>query len=111
MSRKGVSNQNVGSGSIESTLDAILLLQCFCGDLFEKIGIGMGWSVAFGTERWRWRAGRRRRRRWWSRLNRSQGIIRGPMIGIAPCQIGSYADQMMFGEGQRFCVAAAKERK
>jgi hypothetical protein len=46
MSWKGVSNKSVSSGSIEATLNPILVLQCFCSDLFEEIGLWVGRPIA-----------------------------------------------------------------
>ena len=109
MGWKGVSNQSVGSRSVEATLDPLLVLQCFCRDLFEEIWFGMGWPVAFRA--WRWGRGGRRRWRWWPRFNRSQGVISSPLIGIVPCKIGGYAGKMMLGECEPLRVAVAKERK
>src|SRR5271163_4175748 len=109
---EGVSSKSVRFGSIEATLDAILVLQCFCRDLLQKIGLWVGLPIAVIPWRRRWwrRSGRRRRwRRPW--LNRSQGAVGSPMIGIVPSQIGSYAHEMMLRQGECFGMAITKKRK
>src|SRR5580692_2299675 len=70
MGWKGVSNKSLRSGSVEAALDAILVLQRFCRDLFEKIGFWVRRTFAL-QHCWGWqrRRGWRRRRRW-PRLNR-----------------------------------------
>ena len=91
MGGKGVSDQSIGSGRVEATLDAVLVLQCLCRDLFEGIGFGMSGSAVLRVAKGVEERGPRRERRW-LRLNRAQRDVRSPMIGIVPCEIGGEAD-------------------
>jgi hypothetical protein len=59
MGGKGVSDQSIGSGRVEATLDAVLVLQCLCRDLFEGIGFGMSGSAVLRAWRRGWRSGGR----------------------------------------------------
>jgi hypothetical protein len=67
--REGVSDQSIGSGSVETTFDAVLVLQGFGGEPFEKIRLRVRRRVPLGTG-----CGRRSCRRRWRRGRRWPGL-------------------------------------
>ena len=111
-SRASFSHQRIYPGGVEATLDAVLALQRFYRDPFERISLGMRRPVA-SRMRCPRRFHCRRMGRWWwySRLDHSQRNFRRPMVGIVPCETGSHPDKMMLRQGQCLRVTIAQKRK
>ena len=91
MSREGIPNQSIGSGSVEPSFDAVLVLQGFGREPLEEVRSGTRRPVAF----WVWRRRRRlrceRRGRWRQepRLDRSQRVICSAVLGVVPSETRS----------------------